>query len=540
MNYHLISAQRDQMFLLPPAFDDWLPSDHLVYQVVDAVQQVDMAPFLSRYNPEGVGQAAFDPELMVALLLFGYCVGERSSRRLERLCYEHVAFRVVTGNRQPHFTTIARFRREHEAALESVFVKVLDLCARAGLIDLSLLAIDGTKIAANASLSENRDEKWIDEQVRRMLAEAEATDAAEDEQYGERRGDELAGACADREERLRKLRAAKKELEEQQDARDLEFASRVLERKREEQALGRKKRGRKPEPLPVPEDPQVNLTDPQSRIMKERRGFMQGFNAQAVVSTDQIVLAAGLTQDANDVQQLEPMLELMHANLDAIETLGTVGTVLADAGYWSEQNATGATAQRDDVLIATRNPRKARQAERERLASDGPQRCAATPRERMEERLRSEAGKAAYARRGCIVEPPFGHIKEVRRGRRFMRRGFQACRSEWVIMCTAHNLCKLHRSRAASGRNGFGLSPLRRRPVRRRRSPSTQRVRRYRFERLHESATPLRYRLPGARIQSENSTAARCNDHAFLDPVDGGGVPPRHSCCTTTAVWHPL
>jgi transposase len=301
MNYNLISAQRDQIFLLPPAFADWLPSDHLVYQVIDAVEEMDMEPFLQRYNPDGVGQAAFDPALMVALLLFGYCVGERSSRRLERHCYEHVAFRVVTGNRQPHFTTIARFRREHEAALASVFVKVLDLCARAGLIDLSLLAIDGTKIAANAALAANRDEKWIDEQVRQILAEAEATDAAEDQEYGERRGDELPGACADREQRLMKLQAAKKELEAQQDARLVEFATRVLERKGEEQATGHKKRGRKPEPLPAPENPQVNLTDPQSRIMKDSRGFLQGYNAQAVVSADQIIVAAQVTQEANDV-----------------------------------------------------------------------------------------------------------------------------------------------------------------------------------------------------------------------------------------------
>lgn len=449
MNYNLISAQRDQMFLLPPTFADWLPSDHLVYQIIDAVEQMDMAPFLSRYNPEGAGQAAFDPALMVALLLFGYCVGERSSRRLERHCYEHVAFRVVTGNRQPHFTTIARFRREHEAALSALFVKVLELCQRAGLIDVSLLALDGTKIAANAALAANRDEKWIDEQVKRILAEAEAADRAEDEQFGERRGDELAGACADREERLRKLRRAKEELESQQDARNMEFAGRLLERRREERATGRKKRGRKPEPLPAPDNPQVNLTDPQSRIMKDSHGFVQGYNAQAMVSADQIILAAGVTQEANDVQQMEPMFDAMQANLDALGSIGAPGTALLDAGYWSESNASSKHAERYDLLIATRNRHKQRRHERDRAPDNGPTPPAVTARERMEERLRSEWGKKTYARRGVIAEAPFGHIKEVRRGRRFLRRGLQACDAEWKLMAIAHNLCKLHRKHTA-------------------------------------------------------------------------------------------
>ena len=510
MKYNLIVAQREQLMLLPPSLGDWLPSDHLVYQVIDAVEQMDMAPFLARYNPEGEGQAAFDPALMVALLLFGYCVGERSSRRLERHCYEHVAFRVVTGNRQPHFTTIARFRREHEAALTTVFSQVLQLCSRAGLIDLSLLAIDGTKIAANAALAANREEGWIDEQVRRMLSEAEAADAAEDAALGERRGDELVGACGDRERRLSKLRAAKAELEGQQEARDLDFATRLLERKRAEQAGGKKKRGRKPEPLPTPEKPQANLTDPQSRIMKERRGYVQGYNAQAVVSKDQIVVAGALTQQANDVGQLEPMLERMQHNLDALgagEPIRTIGTVLGDAGYWSDRNATGPSAERYDLLLATRNRHKQQRAERERAESEGPERVAEKPRERMEERLRSEEGKAAYSRRGVIVEPVFGHVKEVRRGRRFMRRGLSACESEWSLMTAAHNMCKLHRHHLRTGEKASGTAGSPR--LRQRATRADRRVGAFRRRSVFRSRSRLRranklcYRLHGESIFTE-------------------------------------
>jgi transposase len=447
MAYNLIYAQRDQVLLLPPTLSDWLPSDHLVYQVTDAVEQMDMQPFLNRYNAEGAGQAAFDPALMTALLLYGYCVGERSSRRLERLCYEHVAFRVITGNRQPHFTTIARFRRDHEEALNAVFVKVLELCHKAGLVDLSLVAIDGTKIAANAALAASRDRKWIEEQVSKMLAEAEATDAAEDQQYGEARGDELPGACDDRERRLAKLRAAKKELDDEQRAKDLEFAARLRERAREEQANGKKKRGRKPQPPPVDEKQNVNVTDPESRVMKDSRGYLQGYNAQAVVSKGQIILAADVTQQANDVQQLEPMLESMQNNLEAIGTTGVTGTVLADAGYWSEENAVGRQAFERDLLIATRNRHKQRKEDRDRGTPRGRIPNNATPRERMERRLRTKDGKKKYSRRGVIVEPVFGHVKEVRQGRRFMRRGLVACDSEWKLMATAHNLCKLHRTK---------------------------------------------------------------------------------------------
>lgn len=449
MAYNLIAAERDQMFLLPPTLTEWLPPTHLVYQVIDAVEQADMKPFLRRYNADGVGQAAYEPAMLISLLLYGYCVGERSSRRLECLCYEHVAFRVAAGNKHPHFTTIARFRRDHEDALKTMFTNVLELCHKAGLVDLSLVAIDGTKIAANASIAANRDRKWIADQVNKMLSEAESVDAAEDKQYEDKRGDELPGACGDRELRLAKLLAAKKELEDEQRAKDLAFVEQLRERELQEKSSGKKKRGRKPQPPPVDEKQNVNVTDPESRIVKDSRGFLQGYNAQAVVSNDQIIVAAEVTQQANDVQQLEPMLDSMNGNLESIGVITTIGTILGDAGYFSEENVTGRCAEEYDLIIATKNRHRQRADDRERGEPRGRIRNDATPGERMDRKRRTRCGKKKYSRRGVIVEPVFGHIKEVRRSRRFMRRGLNACDGEWKLMATAHNICKLHRARAA-------------------------------------------------------------------------------------------
>jgi hypothetical protein len=319
------------------------------------------------------------------------------------------------------------------------------------MIKVGKVAIDGTKIEANASLDANRSRKWLEEQVNKMFSEAEATDAAEDALYGDdKRGDELPEELRKREKRLAKLRAAKEELESEQRIKELEFAERLSERERQEEESGKKLRGRKPQPPPVDEQENVNTTDPQSRIMKTRRGFVQGYNAQAVVSEDQIIIAAEITAQANDFQQLEPMLERTDANLQASGAVRVVGTVLADAGYCSDENLSGQAAFDYDLLVATRN----RHREREALRELGPPRGripnSATPKERMERRLRTKRGKAAYARRGVIVEPVFGHIKECRGGRRFMRRGVVACASEWKLMATAHNLCKLHRAKWAS------------------------------------------------------------------------------------------
>ncbi len=342
-------------------------------------------------------------------------------------------------------TTSARFRRDDEEALNGLFVRVLDLCAKAGMVKVGEVAIGGTKIMAGASIEANRSRKWLEEQAKATLAEAEAKDAAEDALHGtDCRGDELPEDLRKRASRLAKLRAAKEELDNEQRAKDLEFADHLAERERKEEENGKRLRGRKPQPPPVDEKQNVNLTDPESRIMKDRRGFLQGYNAQAVVSEDQVILSAEITQQANDVNQLEPMLKAADANLDALSRLAVVGTVLADAGYWSEENATGEIAFEHDLLIATRNRHRAREAFEAQGSPRGRIAERATPRERVERRLRTKDGRETYARRGVIVEPVFGHIKECRRGRRFMRRGMTACSSEWKLMATAHNLCKLH------------------------------------------------------------------------------------------------
>ena len=320
MAYNLLRCERDQSYLMPPSMRDWLREGHLAWFIVDAVGQMDLREFYAAYRSDGWGAAAYDPEMMVAILLYAYCLGLRSSRRIARALEEDVGFRVVAANQQPDFRTICRFRAEQEEALEELFVEVLRLCHEAGLVKLGVVALDGTKVAANAALGANRSHQAIEEEVQRMLAEAKAADAEEDAHYGpDRRGDELPEGLGGRRERLKRLKEAKERLEREAEAAAKAVQEHVEQRRAEEEATGKKKRGRKPkvvEPLPT-EEAKANTTDPDSRIMKTRQGYVQGYNAQAVVSEEQIIVAVGVTQEANDVQQLEPMLQTMAHTLEA-------------------------------------------------------------------------------------------------------------------------------------------------------------------------------------------------------------------------------
>ena len=324
MAYNLLSCERDQSYLMPPSMRDWLSEGHLAWFIVDAVGQMDLREFYAVYRSDGWGAAAYDPGMMVAILLYGYCVGVRSSRRIARALEEDVGFRVVAANRQPDFRTICRFRAERAEAFEELFVEVLRLCHEAGLVKLGVVALDGTKVAANAALATNRSHQAIEEEVRRMLAEAKAMDAEEDANYGpDRRGDELPEGLGGRTERLKRLKEAKERLQREAEAGAKAVQEHVERRRAEEEATGKKKRGRKPkvvEPLPT-EEAKANTTDPDSRIMKTRQGYVQGYNAQAVVSEEQIIVAVGVTQEANGPG--------CHAEAAA---------GLADAGYWSEAN----------------------------------------------------------------------------------------------------------------------------------------------------------------------------------------------------------
>src|SRR3954470_6296292 len=375
MAQNFIACDREQELLLPPSLREWLPEDHFAWFVLDAVEAMDLTAFLAAYRDDGWGRAAHDPAMMVALLLYAYAIGERSSRRVERRCREDVAVRVITANHAPDHTTIARFRQRHEAALGALFGEVLSLCAEAGIVQVEVIAIDGTKVHANASQHATRDYEQI---AREILEQAERVDAEEDEQFGERRGDELPPELATAQGRRGWLREAKRRLDAQraEEARPIPASrpARLKEAKRRlEQELdvecranaayeayrarGRMKDGRRfgrpPDPYLPPSMPagKINLTDPDSRNVKTSRGWVQGYNAQAVCTERQIVIAAEVAVDSPDFGHLQPMIAATETELAeaGINTLPHV--VLADAGYWHSDQMQQLTGRGTVVLI---------------------------------------------------------------------------------------------------------------------------------------------------------------------------------------------
>jgi transposase len=361
--------------LLPPSLREWLPEDHLAWFVIDAVAGMDLAAFYAAYRPDGHGRAAHDPAMMVALLLYAYAIGERSSRRIERRCVEDVAARVICANQRPDHTTIARFRQRHETALGGLFGEVLTICAEAGMVQVGVVAIDGTKVHANASQHATRGYEEI---AREILAEADAVDAAEDEQFGERRGDELPSELATAQGRRGWLREAKRRLEEKraEEARPiprsrpdrLKQAKRRLEEEHAVEcranadyetyrARGRMKDGRRfgrpPNPYQPPETPagKINVTDLDSRNVKTSRGWVQGYNAQAVCTEQQIVIAAEVTVDSPDFGHLGPMVNATETELAAAGIGDAPQVVLADAGYWHQAQIETITGRGTVVLI---------------------------------------------------------------------------------------------------------------------------------------------------------------------------------------------
>jgi transposase len=359
--YNFIRPNRDQLLLMPPALQDWLPPDDLAYFLLDAVDQFDLTPFYAAYRADGVGQAAFQPHMMVALLLYAYCLGVRSSRQIERLCQRDVAFRVVAGNLRPDHATIARFRQRHVEALKGLFTDVLRLCKEAGLVKVGVVALDGTKMAADAALEANRTYETIRAEVETMLEEAETKDVEEDQLFGpERRGDELPEAMRDRNGRLERLKRCRERLEAEAAAEAADHARTLEERAAKEAAAGQRLRGRKPKPVSeTPEaEAKANVTDPDSRIMKTRRGYVQGYNAQAVATADQIIVAADVTAEENDVAQLHPMLAATATELKAAGVEEVVGAALVDAGYCSEANLEQADPDGPELFVATRKERR--------------------------------------------------------------------------------------------------------------------------------------------------------------------------------------
>lgn len=441
MPQNFIACDREQELLLPPSLRDWLAEDHLAWLVLDAVEQADLDAIYGTYRADGWGRAAFDPQMMVALLLYAYAIGERSSRGIERRCREDVAFRVITANQAPDHSTIARFRARHEQALAGLFTDVLALCAKAGLVSVGLIAVDGTVIAANASAAATRTHAAIREEIDRILGEAAEIDAAEDARLGEARGDELPVELADRRSRVRRLRRCRQELEAEQAAAQAAYEDNLRWRAAWEAEHGRKLGGRKPHP-PDPaalSTRKINTTDPDSRLLCRRgRTPVQGYNAQAVATAGQIIIAAELSEQVNDAGQLEPMVRAAAQQLNDIGVNDPLEVALADGGYWSAPQITALRATGVTAIVPTKA--QMRSAPRTLSPRQGPE------ADRIDALLDTAEGAALYRRRQQIIEPVFANTKFVRRIDRFQRRGLAACRAEWKLIATGHNLLKLWRA----------------------------------------------------------------------------------------------
>jgi transposase len=504
MAMNFLTCDREQAFLMPPDPRDWLPEGHLAWFVLASVEQMDLAAFYDSYRADGCGRAAFEPSMMVSLLLYSYARGERSSRGIERKCVEDVAYRVIAAQQKPDHATIARFRARHEDALAELFSSVLGLCKEAGLVKVGVIAIDGTKVHANASHHSNLDYEQL---AREIIKEAGEIDAAEDELYGDARGDELPEHLQTREGRRAALQEAKKRLEREaaggaeapgakieldaetivarKEGRDgwLREARRQLDEHRRRQAKpiarsraerlleserrlqqdleverhaneayehyrahGRDTQGRRlsrpPKQYEPPETPagKINTTDPDSRNVKTPRSYTQGYNAQAVVNDEQIVLAAEVSASSPDFGHLEPMVKATKRELQAIGVTETPGVALADSGYWNEEQIDNVVASEHvQVLI----PPDAGKRNTPRPGWDGGRYTS------MRKTLQTDHGGGLYRRRKAMVEPVFAQTKHNRRINQFQRRGGSAALSEWRLITATHNLLKLHRRQMA-------------------------------------------------------------------------------------------
>jgi transposase len=468
MAQNFIACDREQELLLPPSLREWLPEEHLAWFVLDAADEMDLAVFFASYRDDGWGRAAHDPAMMVALFVYAYAIGVRSSRAIERRCHDDVAFRVITANQVPDHATIARFRVRHEAAIADLFGEVLALCARSGLVKVGVVAVDGTKIAAAATHHATRSYEQIAQEI---LEDAARIDAAEDELYGDARGDELPEGLRTSGDRRRVLREAKQALDAERAAEARKIprgrAERLVEcrrRLRQDWELERHvvtehaawhaagvasdgsrrmvgaRHNIKPYPLPSEPVGKINLTDPDSRNLKTTRGWVQGYNAQAVVGEGQIILAAEISIESLDTANLAPMIQTAIGELAAVGVTKTPGVVLADAGYWKNDAIERLCGEGVPTLVA---PDADRRKEPRPGRRGGPYDFARRV-------LATDWGKRLYLKRQGTVEPVFGQIKSNRGAERFQRRGRSAVRSEWRLLTATHNLLKLYRHQLAT------------------------------------------------------------------------------------------
>jgi len=440
----------DQLFLLPPSLKDWLPEGHLAYFVSDLVDQLDLSAIEQVYEREERGYPPYHPRMMVKVLLYAECVGVRSSRKIENRLVEDVAFRVLAAGNTPSFRTVAEFRSRHLKELSGLFAQILTVCWKSGLVSLKHVALDGTKIKANASkhkaMSYGRMKETrarLEKEILERFRSNERLDEEEDRKFGfDKRGDELPEDLVIREKRLAKIKEAMAALEEE--ARTEEEAAKPLDAGQPAETAttpSRKKRGPKPKNPPgTPKDKdQRNFTDPDSRIMKNSdKAFIQSYNAQAIVdSKSQIVVAADLTNKATDVTHLPDMVKQIELNLNRKPR-----ELSADAGYFSEKNVTFLEKRKINAYIP---PDKQKHSESAEPAPRGRIPAGLSCKERMRRKLRTVRGRKAYALRKQIVEPVFGQVKTVQGIRQFLLRGKPKVRAEWLIACTAHNILKLFR-----------------------------------------------------------------------------------------------
>jgi transposase len=417
----------EQDLLLPPSLREWLPENHLVYFVSDVVDQLDLSAMYGVYEKEKRGQPPYDPRLMTKLLVYGYCTGVFSSRRIQKRLQEDIPFKVLGAGNEPDFRTISDFRKIHIATLQKLFEQVLAMALECGAIKLGRVCLDGTKLKANASkhkaMSYGRmkeKQQQLKEEVKQLLEQAEAADKEEDRQYGDKRGDELPEQLQRRETRLTKIKEAKKVVEQR--ARD----KAAEEGKSAEEAK-----------LAKPDDKdQYNFTDPESRIMKGGDGFVQGYNAQAAVEpTLLLIVGQTVTEAANDKKQLKPMVELIEQQSGQCPE-----AILADNGYCSEENLELLESVQPTIegFIATG---KQKHGEHRLPAKRGRLPKGATQVDRMKRKLQTKVGKAVYAARKCVVEPVFGQIKQARGFRQFLLRGKEKAKGEWALLCLTVDLC---------------------------------------------------------------------------------------------------
>lgn len=432
----------DEAQLLPPSVQDYVPKDHLSRLIVALVrEELDLSAIAGSYRSV-LGQPPFDPRLMTALLLHGYASGIYSSRRIARAAVERADFMMIVAGDAPDFRTISEFRKRHLPALAALFVQVLKLAEKAGLVKLGHVALDGTKIKANASKHKamsyarmKKREAELAVEVDRWLKAAAAADAEEDKLYGSKRGDEMPEWVADKQQRLEKIRAAKAELEAEAKAAAEEEMRRRAEAEDKRKVEGRKKNGRTPAPPKQEPDgkAQRNFTDPESRILLTKDGYIQGYNAQAAVdATAQIIVAHGLTPSMSDQDQLVPLMDGIKNNLGRKPREAS-----ADAGYCSEANLAALAEREIGSYLAT--GRAKHPAGRKRNIA-GPLTKA------MRDKLKRAGWRSRYRLRKQIVEPVFGQIKQARGFRQFLLRGIEKVKAEWALICTAHNLTKLARA----------------------------------------------------------------------------------------------